>query len=160
MQTTRTRPDYSYIHTLLKQGKIGPQEFIQRRDEIDYRWKTERYRICSKCQKKKLLSEFIGFSKYCIECKREMRTTRIIHRRKVKQNYVKSRLGNQFRYVKMVTYALKKLGILVPKPCEVCRDLKTHAHHLDYNKPWEVMWLCNKHHKEWHRKYEPRYIIN
>lgn len=25
------------------------------------------------------------------------------------------------------------------------------AHHCDYSKPREVMWLCRKHHKAWHR---------
>jgi hypothetical protein len=36
--------------------------------------------------------------------------------------------------------------------CEVCRTKENvEAHHPDYNKPYEVMWLCSLHHKEWHR---------
>jgi hypothetical protein len=41
-------------------------------------------------------------------------------------------------------------GDLVRKPCEVCGAEKTHAHHDDYSKPLDVMWLCPKHHRERH----------
>lgn len=35
-------------------------------------------------------------------------------------------------------------------PCEVCGDPKSDAHHEDYSKPLEVIWLCRKHHAERH----------
>lgn len=38
------------------------------------------------------------------------------------------------------------------KPCEVCGDLKSHAHHDDYAKPLDVVWLCAKHHQRLHHK--------
>ncbi len=41
-------------------------------------------------------------------------------------------------------------GTLKRKPCEVCGDVETHAHHADYSKPLDVRWLCAKHHKELH----------
>lgn len=58
----------------------------------------------------------------------------------------------------MVEKAIKK-GVLIRKPCEVCGEFQTasdgrsliHAHHTDYNKPIDVMWLCQKHHHEWHK---------
>jgi hypothetical protein len=28
------------------------------------------------------------------------------------------------------------------------------AHHEDYTKPYQIMWLCRKHHAELHRKYQ------
>lgn len=35
--------------------------------------------------------------------------------------------------------------------CEVCGSDETIvAHHCDYDKPLVVMWLCAKHHSEWH----------
>lgn len=49
-------------------------------------------------------------------------------------------------------------GKLAKMPCEICGDMETQAHHDDYNKPLEVRWLCEKHHKEWHAKNTPKYI--
>lgn len=37
-------------------------------------------------------------------------------------------------------------GKLVRKPCEICGKEKSEAHHEDYSKPLEVIWLCKQHH--------------
>lgn len=51
---------------------------------------------------------------------------------------------------RMVMTAIKS-GRLTRKPCEVCgTDNNIQAHHEDYYKPIEVMWLCVKHHAELH----------
>lgn len=47
-------------------------------------------------------------------------------------------------------------GKLTPQPCHICKkkygiEVKAEAHHSDYNKPFEVEYLCRKHHKAWHR---------
>jgi len=41
---------------------------------------------------------------------------------------------------------------LFPQPCERCGCIETNAHHEDYSKPLEVMWLCDKHHGERHKE--------
>lgn len=41
-------------------------------------------------------------------------------------------------------------GKLKREPCEQCREPKSQAHHDDYSKPFDVRWLCAKHHKEIH----------
>lgn len=38
-------------------------------------------------------------------------------------------------------------GRLVKGPCRDCGDVLSYAHHEDYSKPLEVIWLCRKHHK-------------
>jgi hypothetical protein len=44
---------------------------------------------------------------------------------------------------------------LVRQPCERCGSSEgVHAHHDDYSRPLEVMWLCRAHHKERHRELE------
>lgn len=49
----------------------------------------------------------------------------------------------------------KRSGKIKQGPCEVCGSGKSVAHHCDYNKPLDVMWLCQVHHKEWHKNNEP-----
>jgi hypothetical protein len=43
-------------------------------------------------------------------------------------------------------------GILVRMPCIRCGKEKTEAHHEDYDKPLEVMWLCTPCHKQRHKE--------
>lgn len=45
-----------------------------------------------------------------------------------------------------------RTGKLVRKPCEVCGEAKSEAHHDDYTKPLDVRWLCRVHHMEHHGK--------
>jgi len=52
-----------------------------------------------------------------------------------------------------VAYALRARK-LTKEPCVVCGNLKSEAHHEDYSKPLEVIWLCRIHHMERHRQYE------
>ena len=49
-----------------------------------------------------------------------------------------------------VSRAIKR-GILVRMPCIKCNSLKSLAHHENYNKPLDVMWLCQICHKDWHK---------
>ncbi len=41
-------------------------------------------------------------------------------------------------------------GKIERRKCEVCGETKTQAHHLDYRKPLEIIWLCFKHHRQKH----------
>jgi len=50
-----------------------------------------------------------------------------------------------------VERAIKK-GTLIRQPCEVCGDPRAQAHHDDYSKPLIIRWLCDKHHKNLHRR--------
>lgn len=41
-------------------------------------------------------------------------------------------------------------GTMQRMPCEICGTPKTHAHHIDYNDPLRVRWLCPAHHSQEH----------
>lgn len=41
-------------------------------------------------------------------------------------------------------------GHIVRLPCQKCGEIKSHGHHEDYSKPFNVIWLCKKHHNEAH----------
>lgn len=43
-------------------------------------------------------------------------------------------------------------GKMTRKPCEVCgATYRIHGHHDDYNKVYDVRWLCSEHHRAWHK---------
>lgn len=46
-----------------------------------------------------------------------------------------------------------RAGKLEKLPCEKCQTPKVEGHHTDYRRPLHVIWLCNPHHKELHRKF-------
>jgi len=41
-------------------------------------------------------------------------------------------------------------GKLFKLPCFICGDKTVEGHHPDYSRPLDVVWLCNKHHREAH----------
>lgn len=43
-----------------------------------------------------------------------------------------------------------QVGTLIKKPCRVCGEAKSNAHHADYSKPLNVDWLCSAHHAAEH----------
>jgi hypothetical protein len=57
--------------------------------------------------------------------------------------------------VKNATRYAIKTGKLVRQPCVVCGEVQVEAHHPDYSKPLEVVWLCRTHHLAAHGKVDP-----
>lgn len=48
-----------------------------------------------------------------------------------------------------ITYNAVKRGEIKRQPCWVCGD-KAEAHHPDYSRPLDVVWLCLVHHRQAH----------
>ena len=53
------------------------------------------------------------------------------------------------RSARSKTYYALKRGKLLEMPCIVCGD-KAEAHHPDYSRPLDVVWLCHRHHAQTH----------
>lgn len=47
-------------------------------------------------------------------------------------------------------YYHKKKGVIIKQNCIICNSNKSQAHHADYTKPLDVIWLCPKHHMQEH----------
>lgn len=63
-----------------------------------------------------------------------------------------ARWPEKTRAHKSVHKALRS-GLLTRQPCERCNSTnRVHAHHEDYTKPLEVIWLCSSCHGERHRE--------
>ena len=140
---------------------------------------------CFKCGQIKPIGEFYvhprmadGHLNKCKECTKRDAAT---HYRKVRGRYIAYeqerfrrprrkqllRMYQQRRRVKhpdkyathnAVNNAIRD-GRLIRKPCEVCGSLKSEAHHEDYSRPLDVIWLCRKHHLERHGKQAYEHIV-
>lgn len=81
-----------------------------------------------------------------IESPEKWRSMRREATRKYRKNH-----HERFIAKSRITYA-KRTGKIKQEPCEICGALKVEAHHPDYTKPLEVVWLCDYHHKEEHKR--------
>ena len=43
-------------------------------------------------------------------------------------------------------------GEITREPCTICGEEQTEAHHLDYERPYIIMWLCRGCHKKVHKE--------
>jgi hypothetical protein len=55
------------------------------------------------------------------------------------------------RQAEALAYRAIRSGKLTRGVCVVCGKPKAYAHHEDYNKPLDVVWLCQKHHLQMHK---------
>lgn len=135
-------------------------------------------KMCFKCKSVKLLLEFYkhprmadGHLNKCKECTkddanshrvknidkvREYDRERGKRPERIKANVEISKMWNaedrrRKRSHNMVARAISS-GKLVRQPCFRCGNLKSLAHHENYDKPLEVIWLCQPCHKQRHKE--------
>lgn len=133
-------------------------------------------KTCFKCSKEKDLGDFYphpqmadGHLNKCKECtKRDVKANyrknlehykeyeRGRFRRPERRAYLielqrSIRRNNHEKYKARVAVgnALRS-GLLVREPCAVCGEERSQAHHPDYSKPLDVVWLCHEHHRKEH----------
>ena len=133
-------------------------------------------KVCFKCRRRKPIEQFYKHSQMgdghlnkCKSCtKKDVKRRyhdpearkRIIEyerqrfndpARKEKIKLYQSRMRQQnrgkYRARQKVSNSIR-YGKLHRKPCEVCSDQQSEAHHTDYRKPLQITWLCRKHHLE------------
>ena len=137
-------------------------------------------KICKKCKKLKKISEFYihkkmadGYLNFCKECVRgrvhdhyylnvmesRKQEKKRYERRKNQKSYKDmSRKGKKMYKKRHHITGLKKLYKNRPEICELCHRNKDdivgqlHAHHINYNKPDEIIWLCSVCHIYIHNK--------
>jgi len=74
----------------------------------------------------------------------ERRFAQSERRRRWRENYYRHN-SEKIRAQGRVRDAVGR-GRLEQRPCAVCGAEKSDAHHPDYRRPLEVIWLCRKHH--------------
>ena len=121
--------------------------------------------ICKRCMAKKSLANYYADHEKWKEHYREAnnRPEQVERRRKwsespqgkavVRAQWKKYRADDLVRRAAHVAVQeARRLGALVPGPCEVCSKTPVAAHHDDYTKPLEVRWLCKQCHADHHIK--------
>jgi hypothetical protein len=139
-------------------------------------------KMCTRCKKEKPQSHFgknktsnDGLSLWCVDCmKFNHRRWRNNNREKLRENSAKERKrlgaeGKKYQadwmkknrlkhkdrvYARNTVYTAVKAGTLIKTHCVYCGDTEVEAHHNDYSKRLDVMWLCRAHHSAWHRVFE------
>lgn len=127
---------------------------------------------CFKCHEIKPLNCFYrhdkmfdGYLNKCKECNKKdvkkNRLSKIEYYRaydRIRGNRITPEKQLQWRSKNLAKYQAQTLihnliraKKIIRKPCEICAERKTHAHHDDYLKPFVVRWLCAAHHSQWHK---------
>ena len=120
---------------------------------------TETTKICTKCNKGGEGVRFYrkrttpsGLSYTCTVCDRA-RDELWKSKNRTRYNEIRYAYMKRFPERQKARDAVKRAlvrGELVKKSCEVCGEIKSQAHHEDYTKPLEVIWLCTTHHAKKH----------
>ena len=127
------------------------KEEIRRRNNIavaKYR-KTEKGKLV---QKKN--AEKYNNSKKCKETRQRYRDSE--HGKKVIAKLNKQMLKKIYKETperikaKNAVIGAIRFGKMKRMPCIICGNPKTHAHHEDYSKPLDVVFLCLSHHRRRH----------
>lgn len=58
---------------------------------------------------------------------------------------------DQIRAKNILNYFVE-IGVLHRQPCIICANENSQGHHPDYSKPLDVIWLCQKHHTQEHKR--------
>ena len=123
--------DEFYKHAMMADGHVNKCKACNKNDVSKNRWENiERYRQYDK-ERAKL--------PHRIELK--------LQHTRVWRSEDKRR---QSAYSKVARAIVK--GLLTRAACERCGNAKSLAHHEDYDKPLEVMWLCQPCHKQRHKE--------
>jgi hypothetical protein len=127
-------------------------------------------KICTACNEIKPIAEFYKVDSKCKPCRKakvmeyrrnnsekirayDRQRGKLEHRKNAVLLNTNKRRKDPDGYMaahNAVARALKK-GLIERKPCCMCGStLNIHAHHDDYSKRLDVMWLCVIHHKARH----------
>jgi hypothetical protein len=123
---------------------------------------------CITCEADKDESEFYRNRRTCKECvRRAVRTRARTNPRVQEYDRARAKTPKRKQHIRSVTKRWREEnpvayraqtavgnairdGRLFKEPCAICSETKVHAHHKDYSKPLEVVWLCARCHHRLH----------
>lgn len=108
--------------------------------------RKDRGKLCSKCD-----AEAIPSSCWCREHVAEY--MREYRRKNGNKQYDTPEQRAKQKARTRLNYAISKGKIIRPDKCNECKNRgKIEAHHTNYEKPYDVIWLCRECHRVQHKK--------
>ena len=114
-------------------------------------------KTCYKCKIEKNHIEFYkdknrkdGYSIKCKQCESIRSSTRVRLDHTKHQKAWKERNPEKHEAHKAVQRGIRN-NLILKTECFVCGDEKVEAHHADYERPLDVIWMCRTHHRETHK---------
>lgn len=121
--------------------RIRPVEDFYRRDGIS----RGHSHICKDCWGKFTKAEWKRTKsnpKLHARYKKIAREQAVRRRKAAKTDPEKRRVYAAHQLIRWMLFG----GWMERKPCQICGVTKVEAHHADYSRPLEVIWLCRDHH--------------
>lgn len=113
--------------------------------------------FCKECDKKRIRDYRANNYEICKEIDRKKYLKRREKAAKWQREYMQKNEEARFKkWINDVVSKAKRLKLIKAMPCEICGKKKAQAHHSDYLQPYNIQWLCDYHHKQWHRENKPK----
>lgn len=98
----------------------------------------------------RLLSNPDGHCRFCRECAKQ-KTRKVKESGRMAKYAVSAKKASPMKTAaRAAVRDALRIGKLVRQPCVRCGGEDSNAHHEDYSKPLDVMWLCKAHHADRH----------
>jgi len=105
---------------------------------------------CKECTKKDTLKNRLDNIEHyrSYDRARASQPHRVIQAKRINTEW-KAQFPNRRKAQLLLGYAVKRNEV-TKQPCFVCGVEKVEAHHPDYDRPLDVIWMCPAHHKQTH----------
>jgi len=137
--------------------RIKSKEYYEKNKDFINQRKREKYTSIPIGEKKRYSQKYYENHKEEI-CKRSREHYKNFSDKQKKHNVERVKIWRQKNRQKIrawsaVGNALLRGNMVKPNQCEFCmkKDVRLHAHHEDYEKPLEVLWLCHECHMKIHK---------
>ena len=114
-------------------------------------------KTCTKCKRELSLSQFHRYNRrgethyaQCRDCQAEYKhknKDKLLIAQYKRRKEKRIELSPKVKAWSKLHYALRAGKIIKPGLCSICGNTENiQGHHEDYNKPFEVIWVCQKCH--------------
>jgi hypothetical protein len=135
-----------YKHPQMKDGRVNKCKSCNKKDNIKNREdKVQYYREYDR-NRSSLPHRVDARKEYQESFKKDPSFT---EKRRISNKKYREKYPEKAKARRMVNYYIRK-GTLKREPCKICGNIKSESHHPDYKYPLNIVWLCDKHHKEEH----------